>query len=105
MEEEYYRNRFFLKKKKKKKYVDIREARCYIKKKIKFLEYYVQRYMYVCVHSLFKVISSRWYKIKRRSTSRKINNKKKILININKFNHSIYNIFHCNSVRINILDL
>lgn len=46
-------------KKKKKKYVDIREARCYIKKKIKFLEYYVQRYMYVCVHSLFKVISSR----------------------------------------------
>lgn len=49
----------FEKKKKKKKYVDIREARCYIKKKIKFLEYYVQRYMYVCVHSLFKVISSR----------------------------------------------
>lgn len=46
-------------KKKKKKYVDIREARCYIKKKIKFLEYYVQRYMYMCVHSLFKVISSR----------------------------------------------
>lgn len=44
---------------KKKKNVDIREARCYIKKKIKFLEYYVQRYMYVCVHSLFKVISSR----------------------------------------------
>lgn len=37
--------------KKKKKYVDIREARCYIKKKIKFLEYYVQRYICMCAYT------------------------------------------------------
>lgn len=58
MEEEYYRNRFFFEKKKKNIYKDIREAHCHVKKKIKFRILYTKIYVYVCVHSLFKVISS-----------------------------------------------
>lgn len=59
MEEEYYRNRFFFEKKKKIYiYKDIREAHCHVKKKIKFRILYTKIYVYVCVHSLFKVISS-----------------------------------------------